>query len=91
VTHEFDVGDGVVDAGGGGLSLRQKLNLVATVLLGIALALFVVQNTERQRINFLSFDPDMPLWLLVLGSAATGALIAIVGSTMWRRRRRPRQ
>jgi len=88
VTHEFDVGDGIVDASGGGLSLRHKLNLAATVVIGIALALFVVQNTERQQINFLSFNPDMPLWLLVLGSAGAGALIAIVGSTLWRRRKR---
>lgn len=85
MTHEFDGGEGIIDEGG--LSLRQKLNLVATAVLGVALALFIVQNTERQNINFLTFEPDMPLWLLVIGSAAIGAVLAAVGSALWRRRR----
>jgi len=86
MTHEFDGSESVVDEGG--LSLRQKLNLAATAVLGIALALFIFQNTERQQINFLSFEPNMPIWLLVLGSAAAGAIIWVVGSALWRRKRR---
>ncbi len=88
MTHQFEGEEQIIDEGG--LSLRQKLNLTATAILGVALALFIVQNTDSQQINFLSFDPDMPIWLLVLGSAAVGALLAVVGGAMWRRKRRNR-
>lgn len=86
MTHEFDGSDSVIDEGG--LSLRQKLNLAVTAVLGIALALFIFQNTERQQIKFLSFEPNMPIWLLVLGSAAAGAVLSVVGTALWRRKRR---
>ena len=86
MTHHFEGEEQIIDEGG--LSLRQKLNLTATAVLGVALALYIFQNTERQQINFLSFEPNMPLWLLVLGSAAIGAVLGIVGTAMLRRRRR---
>lgn len=86
MSHQFEGEEQVIDEGG--LTLRQKLNLVAAALLAVALALFIFQNTERQKISFLSFEPNMPLWLLVLGSAVIGALLAIVGGAMMRRRRR---
>ena len=85
MTHQFDGTEEIIDEGG--LSLRQKLNLAATAVLAVALALFIVQNTQRQKIDFLTFEPDMPLWLLVIGSAAIGAVLAVVGSALWRRRR----
>lgn len=87
MTHQFEGDEQIIDEGG--LTLRQKLNLVAAALLLVALALFIFQNTERQQINFLSFEPDMPLWLLVLGSAIVGALLTKVGGAIRRRRRRP--
>lgn len=85
MTHQFDGNEEIIDEGG--LSVRQKLNLAATAILAVALALFIVQNTQRQKIDFLTFEPDMPLWLLVIGSAAIGAVLAVVGSALWRRRR----
>ena len=83
--QEFQAGE-VIDEGG--LTLRQKLNLAATAILGIALALFIFQNTDRQKIDFLTFEPNLPLWLLVFGSAAVGALLAVVGGALFRRRKR---
>ena len=89
MTHEFDVVD--EPEGDGGLSLRNKINLIAAALLGVALAIFIGQNTASQEVSWLSFDVDLPLWLVVVGSAAIGMVLAVVGQAMWRRRRRRRQ
>jgi uncharacterized integral membrane protein len=85
MTHEFDTIE--EPQGDGGLSARQKINLMATAALTVALAIFVVQNTDGQDVNWLMFDVNLPMWLIVLGSALVGMVLSVVGQTMWRRRR----
>jgi uncharacterized integral membrane protein len=55
--------------------------------LGI-LALFMVQNTEDVRVNFLVWDFRWPVWLLTLGSALLGALVWFGAGLVRRHQRR---
>jgi uncharacterized integral membrane protein len=58
-------------------------------LLGIALlVVFISQNSEEARIELLWFDLSLPLSITIIGSAFLGALIAILGGMIGRRRRR---
>ena len=56
--------------------------LVALVL-GIVLALFSVENQQPATINVLGASyQDIPIWVVMLASAALGALMAIVISVV---------
>ena len=58
-------------------------------LLGIALlVVFISQNSEEARIELLWFDLSLPLSIMIIGSAFLGAVIAILGGMIGRRRRR---
>lgn len=86
MTHEFEpVAD--TEDNDGGLSLRQKINLVLAALLGAALVIFIVQNTESQSVSWLSFEINLAMWIIVLGSAAIGALLSTMARMLLRRRR----
>lgn len=85
MTHEFEPVE--EPQGDGGLSTRQKINLVLIALLGIALALFIVQNPDGQDVEWLSFKWNLPMWLIVLGSALAGAVLSTVGRLVVGRRR----
>lgn len=86
MTHEFEpVAD--TDDTDGGLSLRQKVNLVLAALLGAALVIFIVQNTESQKVSWLSFEISLAMWIIVLGSAAIGALLSTMTRMLLRRRK----
>jgi uncharacterized integral membrane protein len=83
MTHEFESRETDV----GGLSGRQRLSLVAGALLVASLVLFIVQNTESTEIQFLTFDGEMPRWLLILVSAAVGSLLTMIVLFFVRRNR----
>lgn len=52
---------------------------LVALLLGIVLALFSVGNQQTATINFLGLTyPGIPTWVVMLASAALGALIVIV-------------
>jgi uncharacterized integral membrane protein len=58
-------------------------------LVGVALLIvFMIQNTERVRIDFLFWSFTWPLWLLTLVTALVGALVWIGVGVMRRHRRR---
>ncbi len=61
--------------------------LVGVVLVVVALGAFVLQNTNEVSIDWLVFDADMPLWLLLVIAGALGALLANLGGWLLRRRR----
>ncbi len=78
-----DLDDGA-DAGPG-----ISLGLVVGVLLGAALALFVVQNTRTTRIKWLTFEVSQPLWVVLLATVAISFVIAaLVGGARRRRKRK---
>ena len=56
---------------------------------GVALlVVFVVQNTEDVKLDFLFWDFTWPLWLLTIVSALLGALVWFGLGVMRRHRRR---
>jgi uncharacterized integral membrane protein len=52
------------------------------------LLLFMLQNTEDVRLNFLFWHFTWPVWLLVMASALLGALVWFGIGVMRRHRRR---
>jgi uncharacterized integral membrane protein len=58
-------------------------------LTGLGLLLiFMIQNTERVRLDFLFWKFTWPLWLLTMASALLGALVWLGLGVMRRHRRR---
>jgi uncharacterized integral membrane protein len=53
-----------------------------------ALVIFIVQNPEEVRLDFLFLHFTWPLWLLTIVSALLGALVWFGFGVMRRRRRR---
>jgi uncharacterized integral membrane protein len=58
-------------------------------LSGVGLLLiFMIQNTERVRLDFLFWTFTWPLWLLTMASALLGAIVWLGLGVMRRHRRR---
>jgi uncharacterized integral membrane protein len=58
-------------------------------LSGVGLLLiFMIQNTQRVRVDFLFWTFTWPLWLLTMASAVLGALVWLGLGVMRRHRRR---
>ena len=53
-----------------------------------ALAIFMIQNTQDARVEFLVWEFTWPVWLLVLVSAALGAFVWLGLGVLRRHRRR---
>jgi uncharacterized integral membrane protein len=53
-----------------------------------ALVIFMVQNTEDVTVDFLAWSFTWPVWLLILVSAAIGALVWLGLGILRRHRRR---
>ena len=52
------------------------------------LVIFMIQNTQRVRLEFLFWDFTWPLWLLTMASALLGALVWLGLGVIRRHRRR---
>ena len=67
-----------------------KLSGGAIATLGglAALAIFMIQNTQDARVEFLVWEFTWPVWLLVLVSAALGAFVWLGLGVLRRHRRR---
>jgi uncharacterized integral membrane protein len=72
-------GDGGRRLGGGAIASITGVGL---------LLVFIVQNTEDVRLDFLVWDFTWPVWLLTLTSALLGALVWFGFGVMRRHRRR---
>lgn len=57
--------------------MRQAYFIVGLVL-GLAIAVFALQNTTAVEVKFLAWQLAGPLAVVVLGSAAAGALVALL-------------
>lgn len=70
--------------------LRQvNARMVLGALAAIALIVFIAQNTDETRVNFLGWDWDLPLFLLLLITIVLSVVCTeIVSWYMGRRRRR---
>jgi uncharacterized integral membrane protein len=61
---------------------------IATAIGGVVLVVFVVQNTEDVRFDFLWVNFTWPLWLYTIVVALIGALVWFGLGVMRRHRRR---
>ena len=61
---------------------------IATLGGGALLVIFMLQNTQDARVEFLFWEFTWPVWLLILVSAAAGALIWLGLGILRRHRRR---
>ena len=76
------------DEGAGDHRAGLGAGAIATIS-GVALLLvFIVQNTEDVKLDFLFWDFTWPLWLLTIVSALLGALVWFGLGVMRRHRRR---
>lgn len=81
--------------GDGGTSAEQRREgiqlgggAIATIAGGGALLVFMGQNTDDVTVQFLWWKFTWPVWLLVLISAAIGAIVWIGAGVVRRHRRR---
>ncbi len=65
-----------------------QVKLLVAVILGAGLAAFVVQNTNSTPVTWLVFDQSAPLWVVIVTSAAAGAVLSEIAGWLLRRRRR---
>jgi uncharacterized integral membrane protein len=61
---------------------------IASIVGIVALVIFIVQNTETVKLDFLFLTFEWPLWLLTIVSALLGALVWFGFGVMRRHRRR---
>ena len=80
--------DVLEDEGAAGGGNQAKLLIAA--LIAVGLAAFIVQNTESTPVTWLVFDGSAPLWIVILASAAAGAVLSELAGWMLRRRKRRR-
>jgi len=79
VSSEAGAGDHRAGLGGGAIASISGLAL---------LLIFIVQNTDDVKLDFLFWDFTWPLWLLTIVSALLGALVWFGFGVMRRHRRR---
>ena len=61
---------------------------IATIVGVALLVIFMIQNTEQVAVKVLFWDLDWPVWLMVLGAALLGGLVAFGLGVLRRRRKR---
>ena len=62
--------------------------LIFLAVLGIFLIVFLAQNAEAVPVEFLAWEADVPLFVVVLVSLAVASLTTLAVAGVWRRRRR---
>ncbi|MDE0613548.1 MAG: DUF1049 domain-containing protein [Acidimicrobiia bacterium] len=71
--------------------LRQiNARMVLGALAAVALIVFIAQNTDETRVNFLGWDWDLPLFLLLLITIVLSVVCTEIASWYMGRRRHRR-
>ncbi|MEO8266114.1 MAG: hypothetical protein ABI706_11475 [Ilumatobacteraceae bacterium] len=83
--------DAVAAALRGAKRNRFRAGMVIGMVVTIAIVLLIVQNGESAQLDWVSFHFKMPLWILVILTAAAGAIVWEVIKVAWRRGRRQRR
>jgi uncharacterized integral membrane protein len=76
------------DGDGGRRGLPLSGGAIASLTGGVLLVIFMIQNTDDARLDFLFWGFTWPVWLLVLVSAVVGAAVWFGLGVMRRRSRR---
>ncbi len=61
---------------------------IAAALVGVALVLFVLQNSQDARVKWLFIDTKAPLWLVIVVTAVFAILMERLVLWLWHRRSR---
>jgi len=69
------------------MSVAQKARLIFLTLLGILLITFIVQNSNKVKVEFLNIDMMVSIIMIILISATVGGLITF----LWMRHRAARK
>ena len=76
-------------AGDDGSRITISPRLVAGVVLASALALLIFQNTRSTKVEWLVFETEQPLWVVLLVTAVVALVVAeLVGGARRRRQRK---
>ncbi len=80
------------DGGGGGVPSGRRFPawLLVTLVVLVLSLLFVSQNRRRVKVDFLVFDRQARLWVVILIAMALGALLIEAVHLAARRRRAPK-
>ena len=62
--------------------------MIAVGVLAVLFIVFLAQSTERIAVEFLVWETDTPLYVVLLSTMATTALATLAVAGVWRRRRR---
>lgn len=65
---------------------RSRVGLVVGVIALAALLLFIFQNTDDAKVNFLWLDGEMPLFLLIFITVALTLVVAVIAAWLFNRR-----
>jgi uncharacterized integral membrane protein len=82
--------EGLMETTGSEQKERARLGggAIATIIGGAGLLIFMLQNRDDIRVDFLWWDFTWPLWLVILVSAVVGALVWFGLGVLRRHRRR---
>ena len=81
------------ESGDGGASQQSESRrlgggAIASITGGVLLVIFMLQNTESVRLDFLFWNFTWPVWLLTIASAVLGAFVWFGLGVIRRHRRR---
>lgn len=65
-----------------------NVGMVLGVLVAMAAAVFIVQNSQSAGFDWLWFDFSMPLWAALVGAIAVGVILTATALAVHHRRRR---
>lgn len=67
-----------------------RVGLIVGAVITVAIALLIIQNGESARLDWLTFDFEAPLWIMLLLTLAAGAVVWETAKMLWHRGRRLR-
>lgn len=86
---EHEHGDHEISAESG--TNGPPIKLIVLMLVVTALAVFIFQNGQDAAVDYLWFDGQWPVWIVISISVLAGAVIDRLATWQWRRARRRKQ
>jgi uncharacterized integral membrane protein len=65
-----------------------NLGAVVGAIVAVAAAVFVIQNSQSTRFDWLWFDFELPLWTALVGAVAVGVVLVVAAFAVHDRRQR---